>query len=254
MAVAAQLIHRPSNCHWLLVIDSIWLLVLHTWEDVQLDCRHQDTTPRTRPTICRPTAMLLWLYVSPHTWNTWKHSRTSTTPIREQTRLVEYLRVCSICYDLSLWPLILILQEQYFHRKTRVSVCIPHPTIRLPAHRFMGRRYKQGYFLCSYVIWVIQFDNCEKRLSHCETDNLHSLGETVGTHHIQIHSRFIAVPFRGHWPIRWHIPSKLGKYGIETNWPYSPTSPDISCKKTWNTFHDKFIIFTVLRVMSHSRF
>lgn len=57
--VAAQLIHRPSNCHWLVVTESTWLLVFHTWEDVQLDCRHQDTTPRTRPTTCSPTAMLL---------------------------------------------------------------------------------------------------------------------------------------------------------------------------------------------------
>lgn len=58
--VAAQLIHRPSKSHWVLLTDSSWLLVLHTWEEVQLDCRHQEVRPKTRPTTCRPDPMLLY--------------------------------------------------------------------------------------------------------------------------------------------------------------------------------------------------
>lgn len=58
--VETQLIHRPSKNHWVLLTDSSWLLVFHTWEEVQLDCRHQEVRPRTRPTTCRPAAMLLY--------------------------------------------------------------------------------------------------------------------------------------------------------------------------------------------------
>lgn len=86
--VAAQLIHRPSNCHWLVVTDSDWLLIFHTWLEVQLDCRHQDTTPRNRPTICRPTAILL--SVSAHTWNTWNTWKQMILK-KEEARAVEFV-------------------------------------------------------------------------------------------------------------------------------------------------------------------